>query len=349
MDFPVAPPVRDAIERAVSRGDLGYPDWPRHPLAEAFAERMDQLYDWQPNPFDVRGVTDLIQALQIILHLASRPGQVVIAHVPNYPPFLATVATMGRTLLPVPLEPEGDGWTWDHPRLQASLAGTDSAVLLLVNPQNPTGRAFRRPELEAIAETAQRHNLLIVSDEIHAELAHEPHRHIPFASLGHDVAARTVTITSAGKAFNIAGLRTAVAHVGPPALRQAWDAQPPDLFGATNVLGVEATLAAWRDGEAWLTGLRAELRSRRDLLERRLPSLPGIRFRVPDASYLAWLDCRGTGLVDPAAHFLAAGVQASPGPDFGPGGEGFVRLNFATTDEVLTQILDQIAGSLPCS
>ncbi len=256
---------------------------------------------------------------------------------------------MGRTLLPVQLEPVGESWTWDHARLATSLAGTDSGVLLLVNPQNPTGRAFERAELEAIAETAQRHDLLVISDEIHAELVHAPHRHIPFASLGPDVAARTVTVTSAGKAFNIAGLRTAVAHVGPAALRQVWDAQPPDLFGATNVLGIEATLAAWRGDDTWLSGLRTELRDRRDLLERRLSSLPGIRFRVPDASYLAWLDCRGTGLLDPAAHFRAAGVQLSPGPDFGPAGEGFARLNFATTEQVLTQIVDRIAGSLPSS
>jgi bifunctional pyridoxal-dependent enzyme with beta-cystathionase and maltose regulon repressor activities len=157
-----------------------------------------------------------------------------------------------------------------------------------------------------------------------------------------------VTITSATKAFNIAGVRTAVANVAPAALRAAWDAQPPDLFGAPNVLGVEATLAAWRDGDGWLDDVRRHLHDRRDQVVRRLAGT-SITLRPPEATYLAWLDCRACGIDgDPAAWFLdRGGVQLSPGPDFGPGNEQRARLNFATSSTVLDGILDRLTAAVP--
>jgi bifunctional pyridoxal-dependent enzyme with beta-cystathionase and maltose regulon repressor activities len=350
MDYPVAPPIRAAIEATLDRGDLGYPDWPRHPLAEPFSARMYGRYGWSPNPDHVRGVTDLIQALQIVISLASRPGDGVVVHTPNYPPFLATVAKMGRTLVPAQLQPDGaSSWTWDHDRLEADLARARAKVLLLVNPHNPTGRVFTKTELQRIAELAERHDLIVVSDEIHAELTHRPHQHVPFASLDRRTAERTVTVTSATKAFNIAGLRTAVAHVGPARLRTEWDAQPPDLFGAINVLGVEATLAAWSAGDEWLTALASHLRDQRDRLTTRLADVPGVTMRRPEAGYLAWLDCSAADLPDdPATWFRRhAGIELSPGPEFGPGNDQYARLNFATTTALLDDIVDRIARSLP--
>jgi putative C-S lyase len=347
MDFPVAAPIRAAIEATVDRGDLGYPDWPEHPLAAAFSERMLQRYGWAADPGHVRGLTDLIQGLQLVIELATEPGQAVVAHTPNYPPFLATVPTTGRRLLAAQLHPNGDSWAWDHDRLDAELRIADARVLLLVNPHNPTGRVFTRAELEQVAELAERHDLIVISDEIHAELTFEPYQHVPFATLSPETAARTVTITSATKAFNIAGLRTAVAHVGPARLRAAWDAAPPDLYGATNVLGVEATLAAWRDGDPWLAGLRGHLADQRRQLDR-LATLPGLVYRPPEATYLAWLDLTEAGLPgDPAAFLRAkAGIELSPGADFGPGSAGFARLNFATSATVLNSVLDRIETAL---
>jgi bifunctional pyridoxal-dependent enzyme with beta-cystathionase and maltose regulon repressor activities len=348
MDFRPAPAIRAALLGALERGDLGYPDWPENPLAAAFSTRMQNRYGWDPDRTHVRGITDLIQAVQIVVALVSEPGQAIVAHTPNYPPFLATISRMDRQLIAAPMLADGDGWTWDHQALEASVRGAQARVLLLVNPHNPTGRAFRRGELEQLADLAERHDLTVISDEIHAELIHHPHRHLPFASLGPRTAARTITITSATKAFNIAGLRAAVAHVGPAAVRAGWDASPPDRHGAINVLGVEATLAAWTEGHDWLRDLNAHLLGQRDHLAARIPELTGLSLRPPEAGYLAWLDCGGAELpIDPAAWFRAhAGVQVSPGPDYGPGNERRLRLNFATSRTMLDEILDRMSRAL---
>ncbi|HEV7205430.1 MAG TPA: aminotransferase class I/II-fold pyridoxal phosphate-dependent enzyme [Jatrophihabitans sp.] len=343
MDFPLARPIRAAIEAALDRGDLGYPDWPVDPLAEPFTARMAQRYGWSPDPAHVRSLTDLIQAVQLVLHLGTEPGDGVVVHTPNYPPFLATIASMGRTTIPAPLVVDDGTWTWDHAALDRAAAR--ARVLLLVNPQNPTGRSFTADELGRLAELAERHDLVVISDEIHADLTHDPRRHVPFASLGAEVAARTVTVSSATKAFNIAGLRTALAHVGPAELRRRWDAQPPDLFGGVNVLGVEATLAAWRDGGSWLDALRAQLRTNRDRVAAWAAGHDGVSWLPPEAGYLAWLDIPEIA-GDPAARFRAAGVELSPGPDFGPGNETRARLNFATSSAVLDTILERLDGAL---
>jgi cystathionine beta-lyase len=258
---------------------------------------------------------------------------------------------MQRRLLAAPLLRDGPTWRWDGERLAAELETGGARVLLLVNPQNPTGRVFTRAELEALAELAARHDLIVISDEIHAELSHgQPH--IPFASLSADTASRTVTITSATKAFNIAGLRTAVAHVGSAALRAAWDSLPPDLLGAVNVLGVEATRAAWLHGDAWLSAARDHLRQQRDLVSERLGNRPDLGYCPPEATYLAWLDFARVDSTDLAAapgRYLRqhAGVELSDGADFGSGWESFARLNFATSRPVLGEILDRIEAALP--
>jgi cystathionine beta-lyase len=244
------------------------------------------------------------------------------------------------------MEPAAGGWTFDPGRLADAATEGRCRTLLLVNPQNPTGRVFTRSELAGIAEVVVEHDLLVVVDEVHADLTYPPNQHIPFASLGPEVAERTVTITSATKAFNMAGVRCAIGHFGPPTLRATLAAQPKDLFGVVGVLGMAATVAAWTDGDDWLAGVRAHLRANRDLLAELLTDqLPGVRFRSPEATYLAWLDCRELGLAEEPAEFFRAraGVELSPGPDFGPGGAGYARLNFATSAGILTEIVDRMS------
>ncbi|GII00462.1 MalY/PatB family protein [Planobispora takensis] len=346
MDFPVATAVREALARR-AQGDLGYPAWLDRPgsgpLAEAFAERMESRYGWRADPDLVRSFTDINQALQVILHVATRPGDQVAVHVPAYPPFLGTLNEMDRPALPIQMEPDGDSWGFDSGALAERLAEGRCRALLLVNPHNPTGRAFTRRELTELAELAERHDLLVISDEIHADLVHGSGDHIPFATL---LPERTVTLTSATKAFNLGGIRCSVAHLGAPILRAALAAQPAHLYGSPHVFGVEATVAAWRHGDDWLAEALAVLDRNRQLIAGRLPG--GIGYRVPDATYLAWLDLSGLGLQEEPAVFLEreAKVMLSPGPLFGAGGEGFARLNFATSGPVLSEILDRIAQAV---
>lgn len=350
MDFPVPPPVGRALHRLIDSGDLGYPDWPAGtPLRRAFAERMSERYGWEAPPERVREITDLNQGLQMCLHLATSPGDAIAVHTPAYPPFLATVTGMGRQLVPIPMLEGPDRWELDADRFDHDAGVTSCRVLLLVNPHNPTGRVFTHAELAAIAEVAERRDLLVISDEIHAELAYPPHRHIPFASLSPSAARRTVTLMSATKAFNLAGIRCAIAHIGPDQLLASHDAQPPDLFGHVSVFGVAATRAAWTEAGAWLEEAVAHLDRNRLLVADSLAQLlPGIGYHLPEAGYLAWLDFRSLGLgADPAAVLLDRGrIALSHGPDFGPGGEGFARLNFATSRQVLSDVLDRLVRTV---
>ncbi|MFC7583104.1 aminotransferase class I/II-fold pyridoxal phosphate-dependent enzyme [Nonomuraea antimicrobica] len=209
-------------------------------------------------------------------------------------------------------------------------------VLLLVNPHNPTGRVFTRAELTELAEHAERHDLLVIADEIHADLVYEPHRHIPFATI---LPERTVTLTSATKAFNLGGIRCSVAHFGHRGAREALERQPPFVYGSPSVFGVEATVAAWRHGDAWLAETVALLDRHRRTIAARLPGAFG--YRMPEATYLAWLEVGRPGMAE--VFEREARVRLNDGADYGPGGEHHVRLNFATTEAILTEVLDRLA------
>lgn len=327
MDLPTAPEVVEVLRRR-AEGDLGYPNWlddaTVSPLAEAFADRMTTRYGWRPDPAHVRTYCDINQALQVLLHLWTRPGDGVALHTPAYHPFLGTIETMKRRLHPIQFEPDGETWRSDSPDLASC------RVLLLVNPHNPTGRVFTRQELEILAEQAERHDLLVIADEIHADLTYAPNRHIPFATL---LPERTVTLTSATKAFNLGGIRCSIAHLGMPELRRALEQEPPFLYGSANLFGVEATVAAWRHGDKWLASTLELLDRNRKAIAARLPG-----YRIPQATYLAWLPSgRNAETLEREAKVLL-----SDGSAFGPGGEGHVRLNFATTEPVLAEILDRL-------
>ncbi|MEV4107972.1 aminotransferase class I/II-fold pyridoxal phosphate-dependent enzyme [Nonomuraea sp. NPDC049695] len=336
MDLSTAPEVIEALQQRAS-GDLGYPTWldqpTAGPLAEAFAERMTNRYGWAADPSLVRSFNDVNQALQVFLQIWTRPGDGVALHTPAYHPFLTTLDVMDRPLHPIQFESDGDSWRFEVPDLSGC------RVLLLVNPHNPTGRVFTREELNALAEQVERHDLLVLSDEIHADLTYEPHRHIPFATILPD---RTVTLTSATKAFNLGGIRCSVAHVGHAGVRKALEAQPPFLYGSANLFGVEATVAAWRRGDAWLESTRALLDRNRHTIASRLPST--VDYRLPEATYLAWLHVGRPGMAE--VYEREAKVRLNDGSIFGPGGDGHVRLNFATTEPILSEILDRLARVL---
>ena len=348
MDFPVAPAIQRVLAELVSRSDLGYHHVPLSPrLREALVSRMAARFGWQIEPRRVAPLVNVVQGLDACLLLHSRPGEGVVVQTPIYPPFLAAVERSGRRLVENPLLQGTERYEIDFDRLRAQI-DPDTRVFLLCNPHNPTGRVFEPAELQAIAELALAHDLIVVSDEIHADLAYPGHTHLPFASLGGEVAARTITLTSATKAFNLAGLPCAFAIFGSDRVQKPFRALPPHVLGHCGMLDDAATRTAWTEGQAWLDAVLAYLLVNRDtLLDELGRALPGIRVLRPEATYLAWLDCRALGLDDPGAFFLEhARVALSSGREFGAPGNGFVRLNFATSAAILGEILERMAESL---
>lgn len=349
MDFPPAPPVQAAISDVLARGQLGYP-WlmDPDPVALGFADWARRRYGWDVDPDLVVTTVDVLQPLQAMIELCSEPGDGIVLQTPIYPPFHKAVDAVGRVIVDNPLGSAADGYPMDLDGL-AAVSDERTKVVLLCNPHNPSGRVFTRAELQGLANLAIERDWIVLSDEIHADLLYPGATHIPFASLGAEVAARTVTLTSSTKTFNIAGLRLAVAVFGSVALLERYRTIPRFLLGGANTMGVAASLAAWRDGEPWLDALVGYLRANRDLVVEAVGTMDGLSTVAPEATYLSWIDCRALaaerGVTDPAAFFLHHGVALNDGAEFGASGAGFVRLNFATSRAVLTQVLDRIAAA----
>jgi cystathionine beta-lyase len=359
MDVPLAPPVVDALRAAIDTGDTGYPFGIDYALAvRDFAARH---WGWS---FDVERtavVPDVMMGIVEVLKLVTSPGDAVVVCAPVYPPFYAFTKHADRTIIEAHLGPDG---RIDADALEAALATarirSERAVLLLSNPHNPTGVAHSRAELEAVAAAAARHEVRVISDEIHAPLVLPGARFTPYLSV--DGADDALALLSASKAWNLAGLKAALLIAGPGAsadLRRL----PEEVSHGPSHLGVIAHTAAFRHGQPWLQALLSGLAANRDLLGDLIPEhLPGVRYQPPEATYLAWLDCRALGLhtrdgttqdgvvsdlAGPARMFLDhARVALSSGHVFGRGGAGHVRLNFATSQTILRQAIQQMGDAL---
>jgi cystathionine beta-lyase len=349
MDFPVAEPIRRRLHRAVELSDLGYPMHPRPTgLPELFAERAARRLAWRVDPQRVELLTDVVQGMYVALEAWSERGQGAVVQTPIYPPFLGAVRNTGRRLVENRLALGPGGYEIDFDALRAALT-PDTRLLLLCNPHNPTGRVFQRGELERLAELVLAHDLVVVADELHGELTYPGHGFVPFATLGPELEARTFTLSAASKAFNIAGMRCAVGVFGSEALRKRFLEVPRHLRGGLGGLGIEATRAAWLHGDPWLEKVLARLAANRERVARFVAErLPGVVHHPPRATYFAWLDCRALGLEpSPFEFFLErAKVGLSDGRTFGAAGEGFVRLNFATSRPILDEALERMARAL---
>ncbi|HEY1931611.1 MAG TPA: PatB family C-S lyase [Acetobacteraceae bacterium] len=348
MDFGVAPAVTAAMQRLTDNQEYGYAARDGV-LAAAFARRMQRRFDWTVDPADTHAIGDLVQATFSSVMAFSEPGDAILLQLPSYPPFMAAIKDTGRRLLANPMRDNGTRWALD---LAAYEAAPDprTRVLIFCHPQNPTGRCYSRTELEEVAAFAIRHDLIVVSDEIHADIVYPGYTHIPLASLSPEIAARTITITSATKSFNIPALRTAVMHFGTPDLKQRFFARIPQrLLGSPGVTGVDATVAAWDDGQPWFDEIMGQLQANRDWLAQTIGAeLPGVTMRLPEATYLAWLDCSALDLPTPAGQFFLekARVGLNFGETFGPQYPHFARLNFASPAPVLREVVGRMADAL---
>ena len=353
MDFSVAYPIRRAIERTVREQDYGYPQRNGQNaellLAQAFADRMQDRFGWTADPALVQPLADLVQGTFAALWAFADANDGIILQIPAYPPFHSSIAETGRRLVPHRLHSDGSRHTLDTAALEG-LVDARTRVILLCNPQNPTGRMFSRAELLEIGRIAIARDLVIVSDEIHADLVYDGRRHIPIASLSPEIAARTVTITSPTKSFNIPGLRCGVMHFGDAALLARFRARVPGhMLGAPGIIGIDATVAAWAESQPWLDRVLVQLHANRARLDAFLAiELPQVKWHQPEATYLGWLDCSALRLPGTAFDFFhnKARIAFSPGEAFDPACKDFVRINFATSTAILDQILDRMATAV---
>jgi len=338
MDFAAPPAVLAALYERVEHGVFGYAEpWPA--LIEAVQAHLAEEYGWVVAPEWLVWLPGLVTGLNVACRAVAGP---VLCATPVYPPFLSAPRHAGLPLRTVPLVDGADGWQWDWNALTAAAAG--QKLFLLCHPHNPVGRAWRDEELHGLAELAAKHDWIVCSDEIHCDLILEPgRRHRPFASLADDGAARSITLMAPSKTFNVPALGAAFAVIPNAGLRRRFVHAMRGIVPHVNVLGLVATEAAFRECRDWRAELLATLTANRDRVEAAVAALPGLRMRHVEATYLAWIDARGLGVADPAAHFEAHGLGLSDGAEFGA--PGWVRLNFGCPAATLDTALARLAAA----
>ncbi len=347
MDFRSPEPVIQALHRRIDHGVFGYTR-PTEALRRAIRDRLEHMYQWKTGSEEILFIPGIVTGLNIAIQAFARPGDGVLAQPPVYFHFLRDPVHHGRVLHDPPLVPKGDTYEIDFDRFEKAIT-PGTRLFILCNPHNPVGRAFTRPELETIADICLRHQLIICSDEIHCDLIYSGQRHIPIATLSPEVANRTVTLMSPSKTYNLAGLECGYAIIQNESLRAAWQKTAYGIVPWVNIMGHVSALAALEKGGEWLDQVMIYLEENRDYLAATIRQrVPSLRMCRMEATYLAWLDCSQAGFREnPAAFFSReARVGLSNGPDFGKGGDGFVRLNFACPRQTLAEALERMEGAL---
>jgi cystathionine beta-lyase len=347
MDFPLAEPIKQRLRRAIDADDCGYaqPRLLHHPFV-AFAKSR---YGWTIDPSRIRVGPEVMIVVGEILRVVTKPGDGVVINPPVYPPFFATIEEVERTVVEVPLaHVPGGGWDLDLDALEKAFAAGAKAYLLC-NPHNPTGRVLEKAQLVEIAKLAKRYGVIVIADEIHAPMVLPGAVHVPFVSMSEPLGANAITVTSASKAWNVAGLKCAVMVAGSAAMQSALKKLPKEFEERTGHLGVIASMAAFEEGAPYLDGLLAQLDRNRVLLAELLGMyLPAVRYIPPQAGYLAWLDCSALGLGDdPAKVFLKKGkVALMRGLDFGRQGACFARVNMGTSGAILSEVVGRMGKAI---
>jgi cysteine-S-conjugate beta-lyase len=349
MDFGAAPAILDALAALSEAANFGYlPPFLAEELAAACAEFHKRRYGWDIDPALIHHVPDVLKALEIAITHFSRPGSPVILPTPAYMPFLTVPGFLGREIIQVRMRDHDGFFTFDLDAIgDAFRAG--GHLLIFCNPYNPLGRVFTRDEMTQLTEVVGWHGGRVFADEIHGPLVYPGLRHVPYASTSDAAASHSLTATSASKAWNLPGLKCAEVILTNEPDRQRWEEM--GFFashGASNP-GVVANIAAFRYGEDWLDEVLAYLDDSRHLLARLLGRhLPDVRYRPPDGTYLAWLDCTAMDLPASPGELVTdrARVTVIDGPACGAGGAGCFRLNFATPQPILTEMVERIAAAL---
>ncbi|CAN5151890.1 aminotransferase class I/II-fold pyridoxal phosphate-dependent enzyme [soil metagenome] len=349
MDFGTAPQVTEALHRTIDEGNLGYlsPDTSAR-MGRATAQFVRDEYGWDIPADRVHPVSDVMAALKVCVSDFSPEGSGVIVPTPAYMPFLSFLPTIHRTVFEVAGTIVDGRWQHDLDGIDAAFR-SGARTLVLCNPHNPTGSALTRVELEAIAEVVARHRGRVFADEIHAPLRYGSTPHIPYASISDETAAHTITSTSASKAWNLPGLKAAQLITSNSADEELYQTFGFAVLHGASTPGVIAATVAYSEGREWLAGVVDYLDDNRRLLARLLAEhLPEVRYTIPEATYIAWLDCSALAIAGSIADFfrLEAGVTLTDGALCGRGYERHARLIFAMPAPLLEEAVLAMAAAV---
>ena len=343
MDFRSPPAVVEALKARADHGVFGYTT-PPDELIETIIEMLLREYSWSVEPSWLVWLPGLVTGLNVMCRSMGKDTDEVISAVPVYPPFLSAPELGQKRLITTPLVQEGGRYVFDFDLFEAALTKR-TGLFLLCNPHNPVGRVFTREELVRLAEICEKRDVIICSDEIHCDLVLDvDKKHIPVATLGEDIARRTVTLMAPSKTYNIPGLGCSFAIIPDPDLRKSFLKAMEGIVPHINTFGYTGALAAYRDGGSWHEELLDYLRTNRDMVSRWVEETGGLSMNHVEATYLAWIDMKETGLLDPVRVFEEAGVGLSDGAYFGS--PGFVRLNFGCPRSTLIEALERMKKAL---
>jgi cystathionine beta-lyase len=338
MDFRSPPEVIEALHARVDHAVFGYTADPPG-FAPALADHMARVHGWQIDPACVVGTPGVVTGLALAARMLTEPDDEILTFTPIYPPFLSLPGAAGRRSLRVPLARRETAWEVDFDALETAVT-PKTKMLWLCHPQNPTGMVHTREELLQLAEFAAKHGICVVSDEIWSDLILDGSAHVPFASIDHPVAKAAITLVAPSKTWNIAGLDCAAAILPEAGMKTRWRPSGGGLVPMVNPLGYAAAEAAWLHGDPWRRKLLALLRHHMQLVGQAVSEIPGLSWIPPHATYLAWIDCRESGVADPQAACEAVGLGTSDGRGFA--GPGFIRINTACPTAMLEEALRRL-------
>lgn len=343
MDFRSPPAVIRAIEQRAADGVFGYTLTPQA-LNDQVVNMLRQTYDWTVKPEWLVWLPGLVTGLNVACRAVGEDGDDVITAVPVYPPFLSAPGFSRRTLTRVPLKEKDNRWQFDFERLEQMITAR-TRMFILCNPHNPVGRVYTRSELTELAGICLKHNIVICSDEIHCGLIlDEGKAHVPTATLDPEVAARTITLMAPSKTFNLPGLGCAFAVISDKTLRRRFKSCMAGIVPRPNVLGYAAAMAAFAECADWHAALLDYLRGNLATIAGVVEQMAPLSIAPVEATYLAWIDMRDSGLENPAKFFEAAGVGLQDGIEFD--GPGFVRLNFGCPRSLLAKALERMKAAM---
>lgn len=341
-EFRCAPPILDALHALTEHGVMGYTLPAQHqPANDAIVRWLRDKHDWAIESDWIVWTPGVVPAFNVAIKAYCEDGDKVLVQTPNYPPLLAAPALNNTQRVDIPTVLQDGRWTLDLDALEKEAADPRCKLMILCNPMNPVGSVMTQQEVDAIAAICEQHNVKLCSDEIHCDLIlNEQVKHIPAGRVA-ALQDRSITLMAASKTFNVAGLGTSFAIIPDASLRRKFTQAAAGIVPWANIMGLEATRAAFTEGDEWLAEQIAYLRENRDYLVSRINDIDGLSVVSADATFLAWIDGSGLGVADVQQWCESKGIGPSPGKDFGA--PQFFRINFGCSRAMLTEILDRLS------